>query len=108
MWTQFWKYTGLYAVLMAAVVPFIFGWIPPNRWVGFRFPGAIQNPELWYEINSIGGILIVIAMAICGAVNGVLIWRANPIVNRYLGWVNGSMIVLSFWLVTVELVALLP
>lgn len=47
-------------------------------------------------------------MANFGSVNGVLIWRGNPILKRYLGWVNGSMIVLSFWLVTVEMVALLP
>ncbi|MCH8841995.1 MAG: hypothetical protein IID61_03360 [SAR324 cluster bacterium] len=54
------------------------------------------------------GFQIVIAMANFGSVNGVLIWRGNPILKRYLGWVNGSMIVLSFWLVTVEMVALLP
>lgn len=101
-------YLGLYAVLIVAALPLLLRWVPPNRWYGFRFPGARINPELWYEINALGGQLFISGLLICGVINIVLLWRGPRQVLAYLPWINAALILLNFWLVTSELLLHLP
>jgi hypothetical protein len=101
-------YLGLYGVLMLAALPLLFQWVPPNRWYGFRFPGAQLNPTLWYEINALGGKLFASGLLICAAINVLLIWRGPKEVVAYMPWVNAALILLNFWLVTSELLLHLP
>jgi len=103
-----WTYVGLYAVLILAALPLLLQWVPPNRWYGFRFPGAQLNPALWYEINALGGKLFISGLLICGAVNLVLVWKGPQQVLAYLPWINAALILLNFWLVTSELLLHLP
>ena len=104
----FWKILGLYAVLAAATLPLLAGWMPPNRWYGFRFPGALDSPELWYRLNALGGRNLLVALAACVAVNFLVVWKGTPAMVRNLGWINAALILFSFWSVTLDLLAELP
>ena len=101
-------YLGLYILLILVAMPLLFGWIPPNRWYGFRLPGAQLNPALWYDINHLGAQFLITGLLICGAVNVVLLWRSPKQVLAYLPWINAALILLNFWLVTSELLLHLP
>lgn len=103
-----WTYLGLYAVLILAALPLLLEWVPPNRWYGFRFPGAQINPAIWYEINALGGKLFIGGLLICAAINVLLIWKGPQQVQPYLPWINAALILLNFWLVTSELLLRLP
>ncbi len=100
----FWTAISLYAVLVAATLPLVLGGVPPNRWYGFRLPGAQIDPAAWYEINALGGRLFIAAMVICAGLNVLLFWKGPPALLRISGWINGGLILLSFWLVSLELV----
>ncbi|MBI3991989.1 MAG: SdpI family protein [Candidatus Lambdaproteobacteria bacterium] len=100
-------YLGLYALLIVAALPLAFRLIPPNRWYGFRIPGRLIDPERWYAINAVGGAYFAISMAICLVVNMLLLWQAPKELLRYIHWINASLIFLSFWLVTLQLLDLL-
>ncbi len=101
---RFWTFNGLYILLALACLPLLLEWVPPNRWVGFQLPGAYLEPELWYEVNRVGGKLLISAMAICAALNLLLFWVGPERAKGIAGWINAGLIVLGFWLVTVELV----
>ncbi len=105
---RFWTLTGLYGVLLLAALPLALGWVPPNRWYGFRIPGTLHRPEAWYAINAEGGLFFAAAMVICAGLN-LLIFRMAPesVVER-AGWINAALILLSFWLTSLELLDLLP
>jgi hypothetical protein len=103
-----WMYLGLYAVLIVAALPLLLQGVPPNRWYGFRFPGAQLNPTLWYEINALGGKLFISGLLICGAINVLLVWKGPQQALTYLPWINAALILLNFWLVTSELLLRLP
>ena len=95
-------------MLILAALPLALGVIPPNRWYGFRVPGALQNPELWYDLNELAGKLVVAAMVLCAGINLLIVWKAPAGVLRFLGWINAALILMSFWLVTLELVGSMP
>ena len=108
MFRNLWKYLGMNAVLIAATLPLVFRLVPPNRWYGFRLPGTEISPELWYGINAIGGQMFIVSMMICAAVNLLFLWRALEKARPYLGWINGALILLSFWTVSQALLQYLP
>ncbi|MBI4082045.1 MAG: SdpI family protein [Candidatus Lambdaproteobacteria bacterium] len=105
---RFLLHFGMYVMLIAASLPLAFRLVPPNRWYGFRFPGALVSPERWYELNAQGGRLFLAAMLIGALLNVLLFWLRNEQVLKYMGWINGLLIIISLWLVTVELVQALP
>ena len=102
------RYLGLYGLLVLATLPLVLGWVPPNRWYGFRFPGARLEPALWYQINAMGGRLFIAGLIMCALVNAVLIWRALKLVRPHLGWLNVTLILLNFWIVTTDIITRLP
>jgi hypothetical protein len=107
-WKPIWGIVGLYLVLALATVPLVAGWVPPNPWYGFRFPGALESPTLWYRLNAIGGRNLLIALAVCVVVNLLVAWKGSAGMMRNLGWINAGLILLSFWSVTLDLLDQLP
>ena len=105
---RFWTITSLYAVLAAATLPLVLGLVPPNRWYGFRLPGARFDPEIWYQVNALGGKLFIAALLICAGINALIFWKGTEALLRIVTWINAGLILLSFWLVTLELVQSLP
>ena len=99
---------SLYGVLIVASIPLAAGWIPPNRWYGFRFPGALIAPELWYRLNALGGQMFIGGLIVCAVINGVALWLAPKQFQPYMAWLSAGLILLNFWLVTTELVSRLP
>lgn len=100
---------GLYGVLCLAALPLALGWVPPNRWYGFlRLPAVRRNPEWWYEINELGGRLFLAAMLICLALNLLIYWWGPETIQRQMIWINGAFILMSFWLISLELVQRIP
>jgi SdpI/YfhL protein family len=105
---RFWSITSLYAVLAAATLPLVLRLVPPNRWYGFRFPGAQLDPQVWYDLNAMGGRLFLAALVICAAINALLFWKGTAAMVSIAAWINAGLILLSFWLVTLELLQYLP
>jgi SdpI/YfhL protein family len=105
---RFWTITSLYGVLIAATVPLVLGLVPPNDWYGFRLPGARFDPILWYEINALGGKMFIVALVLCAAANALIFWKGGEVLLRSVSWVNAGLILLSFWLVSLELLQMLP
>ena len=103
MFKPFWRILGLYVVLALATLPLLLGWVPPNRWYGFRFPDALTSPELWYRLNALGGRNLLVALGVCVAVNFLVVWKGTPGMVRNLGWINAALILFSFWSVTLDL-----
>jgi SdpI/YfhL protein family len=50
--------------LALAGVPLLRGWIPRNRWAGFRVPKTLSNDRIWYEANRVAGRDLMIAGAV--------------------------------------------
>ncbi len=101
-------YLGLYAVLIAATTPLAMEWVPPNRWYGFRFPGARLAPHLWYDLNALGGRMFIAGLSLCLLVNLLLMWRGGPALRQNLPWINVTLVLVTFWIVTSELLRQLP
>ena len=40
-------------VLVVLSIPLILGWIPQNRFYGFRIPAACGNKSVWYDANAL-------------------------------------------------------
>jgi uncharacterized membrane protein len=53
------------AVLYA--LPLVFGWVGPNPVYGFRNAKTRANANLWYRANRTAGMYLIVAMAICVA-----------------------------------------
>jgi uncharacterized membrane protein len=50
--------------LFAGGVPLLRGWIPRNRWSGFRVPKTLSSDRIWYEANRVAGRDLMIAGAV--------------------------------------------
>ena len=50
--------------LVLAGVPLLRGWIPRNRWSGFRVPKTLSNDRIWYDANRVAGRDLMIAGAV--------------------------------------------
>lgn len=103
-----WMALSLYGVLILAAAPLALRWVPPNRWYGFRFPGALFAPELWYRLNAIGGQMFIAGLLVCALINALALWFSPKSFQPLLPWVSVGLIFINFWLVTTELVSRLP
>ena len=55
--------TGL--VLAGLSIPLILGKVKPNGWYGFRVKTTMEDPAVWYAVNTYaGGWLLVTALVI--------------------------------------------
>jgi uncharacterized membrane protein len=55
---------GAPILIILVSVPLIFGWIPRNRFYGFRIPRTLASDAIWYPANKMAGILFAVAGAI--------------------------------------------
>jgi len=108
MRNKLWTILGLYAVLAAATLPLLLRWVPPNRWYGFRLPGAMIAPDNWYRMNEIGARNFLLGLAVCVVVNLLLFRLGTPEMVRYSTWINVALVLITFWLVSLQLVNNLP
>lgn len=72
-------------------VPLIFGWVGPNAVYGFRNQRTRANKALWYRANRIAGVAILIAMAVCVALEFLI----PPLRNTRAGHVTSVLIQIS-------------
>ena len=38
--------------LVLVSIPLLFGWIPRNRFYGFRVPATLRHDVVWYDVNA--------------------------------------------------------
>jgi uncharacterized membrane protein len=53
--TLFWLYLICGALLMALSLPLVGRKIPPNGLYGFRVAKSLNNPQVWYDVNTYSG-----------------------------------------------------
>ena len=52
-----------YAIIAMAAAPLAMRLIPPNPIYGVRTPRTAEDPKLWYEVNAVAGVLLLVACA---------------------------------------------
>jgi uncharacterized membrane protein len=62
-------FTTVFLLLACAIVagigaPFIFRIVPPNPVYGIRTRKTMSSPEVWFEVNRIGGVALAAAAGI--------------------------------------------
>ena len=55
-------------LLFAVSVPLVMGVIPRNRLYGFRTKKTLSDDEIWYRVNRLAGIAIMIASGVYAVV----------------------------------------
>ena len=70
MMTLPYVFSGLFTVLG---LPLAFGWISPNHFYGVRTRETLENPDLWYSANFVGGISMVVA----GVLSGLIVYALH-------------------------------
>jgi hypothetical protein len=48
-------------LLSTLSIPLILGKIPPNGLYGFRVKKTMENPEIWYPVNKVGGKWLLVS-----------------------------------------------
>jgi uncharacterized membrane protein len=46
-------------LLAALGLPLQRGWVPPNRWYGFRTKRTLSDREIWYAVNRVTGFWLL-------------------------------------------------
>ena len=54
-------FCGVGLLFIALSIPLIQGRVPPNSLYGFRTAKSLSDPKIWYAINRISGIDLLIA-----------------------------------------------
>ena len=57
-------FCGVGLLFIALSVPLIQGRVPPNAFYGFRTAKSLSDSKIWYEINRLSGIDLLIAGAL--------------------------------------------
>ena len=92
---------ALYAfsgILLAGLsVPLILNKIPPNGLYGFRIRSTLNDPDLWYKVNTYAGwrFLVVGLATSAGAI--ILYYTTVPNVDRYALSCLGVFMALFLW-----------
>ena len=47
------------ALLLLMGLPLERGWVPPNRWYGFRTARTLSHPKFWYKVNRVTGFWLM-------------------------------------------------
>jgi uncharacterized membrane protein len=90
-------------VLAGISIPLILGRIPPNGLYGFRVKKTMENPEIWYPVNTYAGKWLLVAGLSLPLAAVVLTFIPNLTLDIY------SYTVLIWWVAifTVAVVAIL-
>ena len=57
-------FAGVGMLFAGLAVPLIQNRVPPNRFYGFRTPKTLSDPKIWYEVNRVSGVDILLAGAL--------------------------------------------
>jgi uncharacterized membrane protein len=99
---------GTCGVLMAfCAIPMWAGWVPPNKWYGFRTAGTLSDERYWYIANRIAGRHVFCA-GIVIAVGALFLFGVRDRVPYPLHWADlillvfatGAAVVHSLWAVS--------
>jgi hypothetical protein len=55
-------------LLFIVAVPLVLGVIPRNRLYGFRTTKTLSDDGVWYRVNRLAGVAVMIASGVYGAV----------------------------------------
>ena len=85
--------TTLYSLLFAGVgllfvvlsVPLIQGRVPPNSFYGFRTAKSLSDPKIWYEINRISGVDLLIAGVLIMLGSNVMLFLGQHLQPNQVG-----------------------
>ncbi len=55
-------------IIFIIAVPLVFGLIPRNRFYGFRTARTLSDDRIWYAVNRLGGIAIMVGSCLYGLV----------------------------------------
>lgn len=85
--------TTLYSLLFAGVgllfvvlsVPLIQGRVPPNSTYGFRTAKSLSDPKIWYEINRISGVDLLIAGVLIMLGSNVMLFLGQHLQPNQVG-----------------------
>ena len=47
------------SILALMGLPLQRGWLPPNRWYGFRTSETLADRNLWYAVNKVTGFWLI-------------------------------------------------
>jgi uncharacterized membrane protein len=88
-------FSGL--LLAGLSVPLILQKIPPNGLFGFRVPSTLENPELWYKVNTYSGwrLLVVGLGTAVGSI--ILYFSVNTSIDAYALSCLGLFLALFLW-----------
>jgi hypothetical protein len=62
---------GLLLILLA--LPLLIGSVPPNALYGFRVAATLNNPTLWYAVNTYAARRLILTGA-CLVLAAILLW----------------------------------
>jgi hypothetical protein len=91
----FYAISGL--VLAGLSVPLILGKIPPNGLYGFRIPATIENPQLWYKVNTYSGKRLLVVGLVTSVGSIILYYTVNSSVDAYALSCLGLFLALFLW-----------
>jgi len=85
-------------VNVAVAVPLALRKVPPNRWYGFRTKRTLSDTQFWYEVNSRGGMNLVVASAIALAARFFLMQTMDPAIASFVSMavLVGAMLIACF------------
>lgn len=52
---------GSYLLIAGLSVPLILQRVPPNRFYGFRSKRTLGDEEIWYRVNRLGGVFLLLS-----------------------------------------------
>jgi len=84
-------------VLAGLSVPLILKKIPPNGLYGFRIPATINNPGLWYKVNTYTGWRLLIVGLATSVGSIILFFTVNSSVDAYALSCLGLFLALFCW-----------
>ena len=85
-------------VNVAVAMPLALRKVPPNRWYGFRTKRTLSDTQFWYEVNSRGGMNLVVASAIALAARFFLMQTMDPAIASFVSMavLVGAMLIACF------------
>ena len=79
------SFCGVGLLFIALSLPLIQGCVPPNSFYGFRTAKSLSDPKIWYAINRISGIDLLIAGALISLGSVVMLFLGQGLQPRQVG-----------------------
>ena len=83
---------GSYLLIAGLSVPLILQKVPPNRIYGFRSKRTLGDEEVWYRVNRLGGVFLMLSSLGTLAASLVPVLSAWPDVGSVASTLTGVVI----------------